>query len=272
MTSNRIDIRPVTPKIGAEIFGVDLAEPMDAATFDVVHQALMDHLVIFFRDQDITPEQQIAFGARFGKLHIHPAAPALPGLPEAMIIHADGNSTYANGERWHSDVSCEDEPPMGSILRIHTLPEVGGDTMFANMYTAFETLSPPMQRFLAGLTALHDGELLYRGRYGAQDAGRVYPRAIHPVIRTHPVTGKQALYVNSFFTARILELGKEESDAVLDYLFQHIQTPQFACRFRWQKNSVAFWDNRSAQHQAIWDYFPQTRTGVRVTVCGDKPF
>jgi taurine dioxygenase len=271
MGSNRMEIRPITPKIGAEIFGVDLAEPLDNTSFAAIQQALMDHLVIFFRDQDITPAQQMAFGARFGKLHIHPAAPSVPGLPEAMIIHADANSTYVNGESWHSDVSCEAEPPMGSILRIHTLPEIGGDTLFANMYAAYDALSAPMRKMLDGLTAVHDGEMLYRGRYTSGDAGRVYPKATHPVIRTHPVTGKRALFVNSFFTSRIVELSKAESDAVLAFLFHHVETPEFSCRFRWQKNSVAFWDNRSTQHHALWDYFPATRSGVRVTVCGDRP-
>ena len=271
MGANSIDIRRLTPRIGAEISGVNLADKLDDASFGVIHQALMDHLVIFFRDQDITAEQQLAFGRRFGKLHIHPAAPSLPGLPEAMIIHADANSKYANGEDWHSDVSCDEEPPMGSILRIHTLPEFGGDTLFANMYTAYETLSEPLRRMLDGMTAMHDGEMLYRGRYTNTDAARVYPKAVHPVIRTHPVTGRRALFVNSFFTSRIVELSRQESDAMLALLFRHIETPEFSCRFRWQKNSVAFWDNRSAQHQAIWDYFPQTRSGVRVTVCGGRP-
>lgn len=272
MSLNRLEIHKLTPVIGAEIFGVDLAAAMDSRTFDAIHQALMDHLVIFFRDQTMDHAAQIEFGARFGKLHIHPAAPSVPGHPEVMIIHADANSTYVNGESWHSDVSCDDAPPMGSILHIRTLPEVGGDTMFANMYAAFDALSKPMQTMLAGLTALHDGELLYRGRYTSNDAGRVYPKTSHPVIRTHPVTGRQALFVNSFFTARINELRREESDALLALLFRHIETPEFACRFRWQKNSVAFWDNRSAQHHALWDYFPHTRSGTRVTIQGDRPF
>ena len=144
--------------------------------------------------------------------------------------------------------------------------------MFANMYAAYEALSPPMRDFLAGLTAVHDGEKLYRGRYTSDDRGRVYPRAEHPVVRTHPVTGRQALFVNSFFTTRIVQLRAEESDALLQFLFRHIETPEFACRFRWEKNSVAFWDNRSAQHHALWDYFPHTRHGYRVTVKGDRPF
>ncbi len=272
MPGNTLQIHKLTPVIGAEISGIDLAAPMDSATFDTIHQALMDNLVIFFRDQSLNHAEQIAFGARFGKLHIHPAAPSVPGHPEVMIIHADANSTYVNGESWHSDVSCDEEPPMGSILHINTLPEFGGDTMFANMYAAFEALSTPMQTMLSQLTALHDGEMLYRGRYTSNDQARVYPKANHPVIRTHPVTKRQALFVNSFFTARINELSRGESDALLAFLFRHIETPEFACRFRWQKNAMAFWDNRSAQHHALWDYFPQTRSGTRVTIQGDRPF
>ena len=267
-----IEIRKVTPVIGAEIFGMDLSKPLGNEAFQVVHDALMDNLVVFFRDQAIDPAQQMAFGRMFGELHVHPAAPSAPGHPEVMIIHADANSKFVNGESWHSDVSCDPEPPMGSILAMRVLPDVGGDTLFANMYAAFDALSAPMRAMLTGMTAVHDGEGLYRGRYGTDDRGRVYPRAVHPVVRTHPATGRQALFVNSFFTTRILELSKGESDAVLAFLFRHVETPEFSCRFRWGKNSVAFWDNRSAQHHALWDYFPQTRSGTRVTVKGDAPF
>ena len=167
---------------------------------------------------------------------------------------------------------AREEPPLGSVLYMRVLPEVGGDTLFANMYAAYEALSEPMRRLLAGLTAVHDGEGLYRGRYGTDDRGKTYPRAVHPVIRTHPVTARQALFVNSFFTTRIVELSKAESDALLGFLFRHVETPEFACRFRWAPNSIAFWDNRSCQHHALWDYYPHTRTGTRVTIKGDRPF
>ena len=270
--SEQFEVRKLTPAIGAEIHGIDLSQPLDDPAFQAVHAALMQNLVVFFRDQRLDHAQQMAFGRRFGELHVHPAAPSVPGHPEVMVIHADANSSFVNGEAWHSDVSCDSEPPLGSILCMQTLPEVGGDTLFANMHAAFEALSPPLQRLLCGLTATHDGEGLYRGRYGTDDRGRVYPRADHPVIRTHPVTGRPALFVNSFFTTRIRELSKPESDALLAFLFRHIETPEFACRFRWQANSVAFWDNRAAQHHALWDYFPHTRHGTRVTIKGDRPF
>lgn len=270
--SEDFEIRKVTPVIGAELLGIDLSQPLGNAAFQAVHDALMENLVVFFRDQALSHAQQMAFGRQFGTLHVHPAAPSVPDHPEVMVIHADANSTFVNGESWHSDVSCEAEPPMGSVLYLRTVPEVGGDTLFANMYAAYEALSAPMRTMLAGLTAVHDGEALYRGRYTSNDGGRVYPRAVHPVVRTHPVTGRQALFVNSFFTTRIVELNKSESDALLAFLFRHVETPEFSCRFRWARNSVAFWDNRSCQHHALWDYFPHTRSGTRVTIQGDAPF
>jgi taurine dioxygenase len=238
-----------------------------------VHDALIENQVIFFRDQHLTPEQHKAFGRLFGDLAVHPAAPALlAGHPEILVIHADEKSKHVAGESWHSDVSCDPEPPMGSILYMHELPPVGGDTLFASMYAAYEALSDPMKRWLEGMTASHRGEHVYRGRYGVNDWGKQFPEAEHPVIRTHPVSGRKALFVNRTFTTRIPQLRRNESDAVLRMLYEHIETPEFQCRFRWQVNSIAFWDNRCAQHHAMWDYFPQRRHGHRVTVKGDRPF
>jgi taurine dioxygenase len=161
---------------------------------------------------------------------------------------------------------------MGSILHIVEQPPVGGDTLFASMYAAYEALSDQMKRFLCGLTAIHDGEHQFRGRYGYNDSNKTYPKTEQPVIRTHPVTGRRALYVNRIFTTRITQLTESESDAVLQCLFRHIETPAFHCRFRWRKHSIAFWDNRCAQHHAIWDYYPNRRHGHRVTIKGDRPF
>ena len=268
-----IRVDKLTPHVGGEIRGVDLSQPLDESTFKQVHDALIDNGVIFFRDQRLTPEQQKAFGRRFGELHIHPAAPKeLPEHPEILVIHADENSKHVAGENWHSDVSCDPEPPMGSILYMHELPPVGGDTLFASMYAAYDALSEPMKRFLEPLTARHEGEHVYRGRYGMDDAGKTFPTAEHPVIRTHPVSGRKALFVNGGFTRRIVQLSRPESDAVLQFLYRHVETPEFQCRFRWQVNSVAFWDNRCVQHHAMWDYYPQRRHGHRVTIMGDKPF
>jgi taurine dioxygenase len=273
MTHSTLEIRKVTPHCGAEILGVDLAAPLDDATFRQIEQALIQSTVVFFRDQTLTPEQQKAFGRRFGELHIHPAYPdILEGHPEIMVIRADENSTRVAGEDWHSDVSCDPEPPMGSILHMHEVPPVGGDTLFASMYAAYEALSSPLKRMLEGLTAIHDGEHVYRGRYGRNDdAGVVYPKSEHPVVRTHPVSGRRALFVNRIFTTRIVQLTRHESDGILAMLFSHIEMPEFQCRFRWRPGSIAFWDNRCAQHHAMWDYYPQRRRGLRVTIKGDRP-
>lgn len=274
MSQTAIDVRPLTPTIGAEIFGVDLGGEISNQQFDVIHDALLRHVVIFFRDQKMTPEQHKDFGRRFGKLHLHPASPnLLTGHPEILLIQANEKSKRVAGEVWHSDVSCDPEPPMGSILYMHETPaNGGGDTMFANMYVAFETLSAPMQRFLEGLSAVHDGEHVYRGRYGWNDSGKTYPRSVHSVVRTHPETGRKALFVNRGFTTAIEGLNRDESDALLEMLYDHAETPEYQCRFKWQPGSVAFWDNRAAMHHAMWDYFPHSRRAHRVTICGDKPF
>ncbi len=263
----------LTPVIGAELSGVDLSQPLSNHQFDEIHRALAENLVIFFRGQRLTPQQHLAFGRRFGELHIHPAAPHAPDHPELMIIHADKDSPRANGEGWHSDVSCDPEPPTGSILYIRTCPQHGGDTLFASMYAAYEALSERMKQYLEGLTAIHDGEDVYRGlyaNYGVADKP-AYPRAEHPVVRTHPVTGRRALYVNRGFTRRISGIPGDESDGILRYLFEHMENPLFQCRFRWKENSVAFWDNRCTQHRAMWDYWPHTRSGNRVTIKGERP-
>ena len=274
MNDQSMEVRKLTPTIGAEILGVDLSQSLNDRQFQKLHRALMDHLVLFFRDQKLNVEQHKAFGARFGKLHVHPAAPArFANHPEIFVVHADEKSTHVAGEDWHSDVSCDLEPPMGSILYLTEVPpDGGGDTLFANMYLAYETLSEPVRKMLDGLSAIHSGERYYRGRYGVDDTGKTYPSSEHPVIRTHPVTKKKCLFVNRMFTMRIAGLKKTESDAILEMLCRHIETPEFCVRFRWQANSIAFWDNRCTQHQALWDYFPHKRYGHRVTICGDKPF
>jgi len=269
-----IEVHKSTPNIGAEILGVDLSQPLGNQQFQEVHDALMDYLVIFFRNQRVTPEQHKAFGRRFGGLHVHPAAPSvLPGHPEIFVIKADEKSVRVAGEDWHSDVSCDPEPPMGSILYLTAVPpDGGGDTMFANMYLAYETLSEPIRKLIDGLSAIHDGEHVYRGRYGVDDTGKTFPRSEHPIVRTHPMTGKKGLFVNRTFTTRIVGLRKHESDAILEMLYWHVETPEFCVRFKWQPNSIAFWDNRCVQHQALWDYYPNKRYGHRVTICGDKPY
>ena len=189
------------------------------------------------------------------------------------MVHGDASVKFVAGEVWHSDVSCDKEPPMGSILRIEQVPTSGGDTLFASVYAAYEALSDRMQRLLGDLTAVHDGQQYYVGRYGAGDLrDETYPSAEHPAVRTHPVTGRQGLYVNQGFTTGFKELKRAESDALLAFVLTHCAAPDFQCRFRWRPNSIAFWDNRCTQHLAIWDYYPQTRHGYRVTIKGDRPF
>jgi taurine dioxygenase len=274
-TFTTITVQPVTPNIGAEVEGVDLAQPLSDETVQELHDALIEHLVLFFRDQDLTFEQHKRFGRYFGELHIHPTAPSPEGHPEILRIHADGNTKRIAGDKWHSDVSCEPEPPMGSILRLHTVPASGGDTLFASMYAAYEALSDPTQAFLGQLTAIHDGAPNYGNRNqlaGIDNTGKVFPRAEHPVIRTHPVSGRKALFVNPAFTTGLKGLPPDEEQAILQFLFAHLAKPQFHCRFKWEPNSIAFWDNRGAQHHAMWDYYPQVRSGYRVTIKGDKPF
>ncbi len=265
-----IDVETLTPTIGAIVNGADLTRPVSDELFSEIHDAWMDHLVLFFRDQAMTPEQHLAFGRLFGGLHIHPAAPYADGRPELMVIHTDKDSSRNNGSGWHSDVSADDEPPMASILHLHEVPSDGGDTLWANMYAAYDALSSKMKEILDPLTALHAAD--YTGYYGEHAPQRESPRTHHPVIRTHPVTKKKLLFVNRGFTRRIDEFSRSESRALLDLLFDHAQNPAFQCRFQWQANSVALWDNRCTQHLAIWDYHPETRSGIRVTVKGDRPY
>jgi taurine dioxygenase len=273
MEYRRISITKLTPHVGAEIGGVDLAK-IDDETFREVHDALMDHGVVFFRDQDLTHEQHKAFGRRFGPLHIHPASPGPEGHPEILVIHADEKSRYVAGGDWHSDVSCDVEPPLGSVLYLEQVPEVGGDTLFASMYAAYDALSEPMKAFLCGLSAIHTSTQVYGARNARPTrAGETeFPSAEHPVIRTHPVTKRKGIFVNRGFTTRIRGVTREESRALLEFLFAHCASPEFQCRFRWQRNSVAFWDNRCVQHHAVWDYYPATRHGYRVTIQGDRPY
>ena len=270
-----ISARPFAPNLGAEVYGVDLSKPISEEQFLDIYKAFLDHQVLFFKDQkEIPPARHIAFGKRFGELHLHPAAPTMKGHPEIFEIHANKNSKVANGEFWHSDVSCDEEPPLGTMLQIHIAPACGGDAMFSDMYSAYNGLSEPIKKLIDGLTATHESEHLYRGRYvdrGINDKDTIFPQAIHPIIRTHPETGKKALFVNRTFTTRINELTPSESDRILDLLFDHAEHIDHQIRFRWSINDMAFWDNRCCMHRAIWDYWPEERKGRRVTIKGDRP-
>jgi len=270
-----IEVRPYAPNLGAEVRGVTLADGVSAAQFDEIRRAFLDYKVLFFRGQaEIPPQRHIEFGRMFGELHSHPAAPGMAGHPEIFEIHAHRDSKIANGEFWHSDVSCDEIPPLGTMLQLHILPPCGGDTMFSDMVAAWESLTAPLQNMLRDLTATHESEHVYRGRYadrGQSDNDISCPSAVHPVVRTHPDTGRQALYVNRTFTTRINELSEQESARVLDLLFDHCEQIDFQIRFRWALNDMAFWDNRCCMHRAIWDYWPEERKGRRVTIRGDRP-
>jgi taurine dioxygenase len=271
LDSQTIQVSPLTPTIGAELFGVDLSQPLSERQFDEIHAALMRHLVIFFRDQHLTIDQHKAFGRRFGALDIHPTS-RMEGHPEIIEIKADENSKYVAGEVWHSDVTCNPIPPMGSILYLHKIPDNGGgDTLFINMYRAYETLSAPVRNLIDGLTAVHDGDRVYRLRQRKNVTGDL-PRAEHPVVRTHPVTGRKALFVNPNFTSHIVGMSAPESEALLQMLYRHSERDDFKCRFKWQPNSIAFWDNRCTQHYVSTDFFPRHRKMERETIAGDRPF
>jgi taurine dioxygenase len=275
MSYGTIGVTPVTPRIGAYVEGVTLAKLLSNRQVEELHQAFMEHQVLFFRDQPLDVESHKRFGRYFGELHIHPNTPGPEGHPEILPIHADANSKRVSGEYWHSDVSCDEEPPLGSILYLDTVPPCGGDTLFASQTAAYDALSPRMKVYLEGLTATHSGDHVYRRTnllVGRDDKGKVFPKASHPVVRTHPVTKRKALFVNGHFTTHIDGLAPEESRAILNYLCEHSTREEFQVRFRWQPHSVAFWDNRCVQHLAIWDYYPQVRSGRRVTIKGDRPF
>jgi len=264
-----IGVAPLTQRIGAEISGVDLTDDLSDEVIEELRQAIADYQVIFFRDQHLDHDSHKAFGRRFGELFVHNGVASIPGHSEIVAIHADANSKYIAGDNWHSDLTMNPEPPMGSILYLHTMPEVGGDTIWSSMYAAYDALSPRMKDHIEGLTALHDGEHVYRPIIN--DPTKTYPCSRHPVVRIHPVTGRKTIFVNPSYTTRIVELPEPESDALLAYLYQHCQDPNFQVRFRWRPHSVAFWDNRCTQHFAIYDYYPHVRSGFRVTIAGDTP-
>ena len=268
-----LEVRPLNPTLGAEVGGVDLGD-LDDERFAEIERAFARHSVLVFRDQSLGAEQQLAFGRRFGPLHVHPAAPSLPDHPEVMIIHADARSKFVAGEGWHTDVSCDERPPMATILRLETVPPSGGDTLFASMYAAYESLSEPMRAFLGGLRALHSSDHVYAGRYGVrseESRDGKFPSAVHPVVRTHPVTGRKALFVNPAFTTKILGLSGEESASLLAFLYRVQQKPEFQCRVIWKRDTLTIWDNRCTHHCAIWDYYPHVRHGYRVSVVGERP-
>jgi taurine dioxygenase len=270
-----LNIRRTAGALGAEISGVDLSRELPDATVAAIRQALVDHQVIFFRDQDLTPAQQTAFGARFGPLNIHPYVAGMAGQPEVMEIIKEPSDKINFGGGWHSDMSFLQTPAIGSILYAVEIPEFGGDTLFASQAAAFEALSPGLQATLEGLSAVHSASREYsaqghsaqkRGSMKVAEADGYVGEYVHPMVLVHPETGRKALYVNPAFTLRIDGWKTRESKALLDYLFEHCRYEAFTTRFAWAKGSVAFWDNRSVWHFALNDYPGQRRHMRRVTV------
>ncbi|WP_226018935.1 taurine dioxygenase [Novosphingobium sp. FKTRR1] len=275
-----LTIAPITPAIGAVVGGIDLAQPLDAVTHATVEAALLEHQVLFFLDQQITQTQQRDLAALFGPLHIHPIYPHSDSVAEIMILDTDLND-LADNALWHSDVSFSETPPLGSVLVARVLPEVGGDTLWTSATAAYSALPEPLKQLIGGLTATHDlAKSFPPERFGAdaqsrerlEQAKRNNPPVTHPVVRTHPVTGLKAIYVNEGFTTHIDGLPQDASDSLLGLLFRHVIRPEFSVRWRWQPGDVAIWDNRVTQHYATDDYRPHRRVMHRATMIGDRPF
>ncbi|HEY9100928.1 taurine dioxygenase [Chitinimonas sp.] len=275
-----LGITPLTPAIGALVEGLNLAEPLADAHQAAISQALLEHQVLFFRKQPITPRQQRDFAARFGDLHVHPIYPNIPEHPQIMVLDTDANNLPDN-DNWHTDVTFIQTPPLGAILAAKQLPPTGGDTLWASGIAAFEALSKPLQTLLDGLQAEHDFVKSFPASRHAitpeaaahwEETRRKHPPLLHPVVRTHPVSGRKALFVNEGFTTRIVDLQPRESEALLAFLYAHVARPEFTLRWRWELDDVAFWDNRVTQHYAVADYLPARRIMHRATILGDRPF
>nr|WP_314477516.1 taurine dioxygenase [uncultured Pseudomonas sp.] len=275
-----LTITPLSPALGAQISGVDLGRDIREDERDAIELALLRHQVLFFRDQPIDPAQQARFAARFGDLHIHPIYPNVPDTPQVLVLDTAVTDVRDNAV-WHTDVTFLPTPALGAVLSAKQLPACGGDTLWASGIAAFEGLSAPLRAMLVGLTATHDFTKsfpLERFAKTPQDLARWEqtrrdnPPLSHPVVRTHPVSGRQALFINEGFTTRINELSELESEALLKLLFAHATRPEFTIRWRWQENDVAFWDNRVTQHYAVDDYRPSRRVMHRATILGDAPY
>jgi taurine dioxygenase len=278
VSETQLDIRPLSGAIGAEIGSIDLASPLDDEAVAAIRRAWLDHLVIFFRGQDLPPERLLAVARRFGRTIEYPFVAGIDGFPEVTPVVKLEHERVNFGGIWHSDTTYLDEPPIGTLLIAREVPETGGDTLFANMYLAYESLSPGMKRLLDPLVAVNSSRKADasktredRMREGAKAASNRDYAAEHPVVRTHPETGRKALYVNVGHTVRFKDMSDEESAPLLDFLFAHQTRPEFTCRFRWEVGSLALWDNRCAQHNPINDYHGRRRIMHRVTLEGDKP-
>jgi taurine dioxygenase len=263
MTHEALTVTPISPHIGAEIGNVDLTSPLSNNQVEELHKAFIQYQVIFFRDQKVNFDDLIRLGRHFGSLHKHVGASTISKVTDNELVrafHYDETSTIIAGENFHSDQSCAKLPPLGSCLYLHTVPpDGGGDTIFASMYAAYDALSPKMKGFLDGLTATHDGTRVF---------GPGTPVSVHPVVIQHPVSGRKSIYVNYDFTSKINDLPRREADSLLAFLINHCSQPEWTCRFRWRPHSIAFWDNRCTHHKALWDYWPNIRSGYRIQIEG----
>jgi taurine dioxygenase len=273
------EITPIAVPLGAEVRGIDLSHPLDDTTVEMLRQAHGERGLLLFPDQDITAAQQMAFGARFGELTVHPFSPNQSATPELIVFANDADNPPALTDQWHSDETFREVPPMGTMLRAREVPPLGGDTLFASMVAAFEGLSDHLQHFLSDKLAVHDFTP-FRQLFDTDEDGRRllathdarYPLVAHPVVRVHPDTGRKALYVNPQFTLHIEGMGAGESRSLLDVLFHQAEIPEYQFRLRWRPNLLAFWDNRWTQHYAVHDYLPHRRLMERVTIKGTAPF
>ncbi|PQK69139.1 taurine dioxygenase [Pantoea ananatis] len=278
--NEKLAIKPLGPFIGAQVGNLDVSRPLSDAQFEQLYHALLRHQVLFLREQVITPEQHRALAIRFGDLHIHPVYPHAEGVEEIIVLDTHQDNPPDN-DNWHTDVTFIQTPPAVALLASKVLPESGGDTLWTSGIAAYEALSAPFKTLLVELRAENDftkafPEYKHRKTEEAhrqwQQAVAKNPPVYHPVIRTHPVSGKKALFVNEGFTTRIMDISQKESDALLGFLFAHVTRPEFQVRWRWQPNDLAIWDNRVTQHYANADYYPARRVMQRATVLGDQPY
>lgn len=266
-----INVKRFNPVIGGEVSGIDMSQPISKEQVAELRQALNEYHVLVFRDQKIDAEQQKEFARNFGTLRKMALEDIDGDDPEIVLIQASDASQFVAGEVWHTDGTASEQPAWAQMLHIHQIPEIGcgGDTVFANMHLAYEMLSPGMKEMLEGMTAIHDAALPWAG----YEAPPNLPKIEHPIVVKHPETGAKMLYINPGFTTRILQLTEFESRAILEMLFRQIEHEVLlSCRVQWEAGTVVFWDNRCTQHRAIWDYYPYSRFGERVTLVGEKPY
>jgi taurine dioxygenase len=272
--------KQLTPAIGAVVSDIDLCKPLSAAQCSELLALLVEHHVLFFENQPVTPRQHRDLAANFGKLHVHPVYPHDPEVEEIIVLDTNMKNP-PDSDTWHTDVPFIEEPPMGALLSARVLPPTGGDTMWTSCIAAYDALDDEYKSLIENLTAEHDIAAAFTDdRYGATPEARAQlaaareknPPMVHPVVRTHPVSGKRGIYVNHSFTTRIIELEPKKGAEVLNFLTSHVARPEFTVRWKWKPYDLAFWDNRLTQHYAFADYLPHRRVMHRATILGDKPF